>query len=310
MHYWKALFTTIFLTIACCNSSKAQPFFSLPDCIVLNKIDSLFSAKDYVSTLNEINAIQAKGLQLMSDRQVHLRQFYCYKNLQILDTAFYHLQQALMMGLHCRELPCDIADDFLVFDSTRNKSIAALFSKNNSIISIDYQLLNQINDMISYDQIVRDNVKYIDSNLYLNIDSIRRTLSIGVVDSINLQKLRLIIAKYGWPGCNILGIKGDIDFWGLVQHADKDVELQKTALILLEAQLRINNSRKENYAYLYDRICVNDNKPQLFGTQVKNADKNNFELHPLQDAANVDVYRKAFNLTSLEVYIAYFKQHK
>lgn len=169
----------------------------------------------------------------------------------------------------------------------------------------DSSFLRIINRLIVYDQVARGNREYTDTTT-LNADSLKNAAM--QVDSINREIIKPLISRYGWPGISGLGSKGDIDLWALVQHADEDVKFQQQVLDLLETEVLRGNTRKANYAYLYDRVCVNLGYAQLFGTQAKQADENGFELHPLQDSVHVDVYRKAFGLGSLEDYVEFFKK--
>ena len=52
-----------------------------------------------------------------------------------------------------------------------------------------------------------------------------------------------------------------------------------------------------DYAYLYDRIAVAENREQLYGTQF-----NGPEPFPIEDELNVDARRKAIGLSTLAEY--------
>lgn len=54
----------------------------------------------------------------------------------------------------------------------------------------------------------------------------------------------------------------------------------------------------QNYAYLYDRVAVAENRPQRFGTQF-GPDR---EPRPIEDEANVDARRKAIGLGTMAEY--------
>jgi len=60
--------------------------------------------------------------------------------------------------------------------------------------------------------------------------------------------------------------------WGLAQHADHDVDLQKRTLGLIEEHKgkdwKINeNTENSAHEYLSDRIAVNEGREQQYGTQ-------------------------------------------
>lgn len=54
------------------------------------------------------------------------------------------------------------------------------------------------------------------------------------------------------------------NFWLLAQHADFDVEFQKSALGKIKTKFGTNS---QNYRYLHDRITCNINGTQKYGTQ-------------------------------------------
>lgn len=49
--------------------------------------------------------------------------------------------------------------------------------------------------------------------------------------------IKKIIGEYGWSGTSVVGKDGSHEFWLLVQHQDKDVELQLECLKLLEEKV-------------------------------------------------------------------------
>lgn len=84
--------------------------------------------------------------------------------------------------------------------------------------------------------------------------------------------------------------------WLLVQHSN-DVGFQKFVIQKMEKST-------PEYAYLYDRICVNNNEKQRYGTQFDYDDKNNtIILKPLDALKNLNKRRKKCGLESIEEYI-------
>ena len=85
--------------------------------------------------------------------------------------------------------------------------------------------------------------------------------------SMNMIKAKEIVNKYGYPGYNLTGETSD-NFWAIVQHCDDDMPFQEHVLSLMKKQIDTNNASKEKYAYLFDRVLVNQNKKQIYGTQL------------------------------------------
>lgn len=299
------IFILLFITGFNTGYARLKPVLSLDECTALNRIDSFYEAKQYDSTVKYIKQFQHSSSLLRDHRLLHLKLFYCYKDKNK-DSAYAAIQTAIKYGMHCRDLPCNIPTNFLVFDSLRNEQIRKDYEANNNAIHYDKDLIATIDKLILYDQAARCNKNYTDTVVGLNIDSLRRYML--QVDSINLITVKQIIYQHGWPGYTGIGYQADINLWALVQHADEDVTFQKYCLQLIEAQLLLSNTRSANYAYLYDRICINEGLPQLFGTQAKDVTNLRVVLYPLQDEINVNIYRKAFELGTLDRYITALKQ--
>jgi hypothetical protein len=121
------------------------------------------------------------------------------------------------------------------------------------------------------------------------------------VDRKNTARLKEIIDKRGWPGRSLVGEDGAHAAWLLVQHADRDRELQKRCLKLLEKAVKAGEASGVDLAYLTDRVLVAENKKQLYGTQFRVKD-GKLEPSPIEDEANVDRRRKEVGLPSLAEY--------
>lgn len=115
----------------------------------------------------------------------------------------------------------------------------------------------------------------------------------------NAQALENIINQHGWPGISLVGEEGTNAAWLILQHAIGNPGLQRKCLPLLKKSASSADIPAAFVAYLEDRICVFENRPQRYGTQF-DWDKNG-ELSPcqLQDPENVDIYRESVGLGPL-----------
>ncbi|MBB6110526.1 hypothetical protein SAMN05421821_10747 [Mucilaginibacter lappiensis] len=126
-------------------------------------------------------------------------------------------------------------------------------------------------------------------------------------DRINELKAKAIIKKYGYPGYDLVGSSSD-SFWAIIQHCDDDIPFQERALALMKQQMVKNNASKRNYAYLIDRVLVNKDQKQIYGTQLSRDNKTGkFSPFPLKDPKSVDKLRKEVGLEPLAVYIKNFQ---
>ena len=126
-------------------------------------------------------------------------------------------------------------------------------------------------------------------------------------DHINEVKAKAIIKKYGYPGYDLVGSSSD-SFWAIVQHCDDDVPFQERVLALMKQQIAKNNASKEKYAYLTDRILVNKDQKQIYGTQLSRDNKTGkYSAFPLKDPKEVDKLRQEVGLEPLAIYIKNFQ---
>ncbi|MDB5022385.1 MAG: hypothetical protein JWP78_140 [Mucilaginibacter sp.] len=129
-------------------------------------------------------------------------------------------------------------------------------------------------------------------------------------DSLNMGEAKSIIAKYGFPGYDLVGEGYSNDFWAIVQHCDDDVKFQQYVLVLLSEQVNSHNASAENFALLQDRVLIGTGKKQLFGTQVRyNPKTKTAKPLPTQDSANVDKRRKSVGLSPLNEYLKLFDRN-
>jgi hypothetical protein len=77
-----------------------------------------------------------------------------------------------------------------------------------------------------------------------------------------------ILKKHGFPGYDLVGKTSSDNFWMLVQHSDADLPLQKQALQLMDKEVKKKNASGDKYAYLIDRIRINEGGKQVYGTQI------------------------------------------
>ena len=125
------------------------------------------------------------------------------------------------------------------------------------------------------------------------------------VDERNIKKLKSIINKYGWPTYDSVGPTTAKWAWLLVQHADFDVKFQIKCLTLMKNAVKRNQARKEDLAYLTDRVLINTGKKQLYGTQFYIDEKGKFGPRPINNQKNLDARRKKMGLPPFNQY----KQH-
>ena len=123
------------------------------------------------------------------------------------------------------------------------------------------------------------------------------------VFNANLQWMRLVLTQYGWPGRHLVGDEGSHGAWLLLQHADRDTALQRTALQLLETAVRDNDASRRDLAYLTDRVRVAEGRPQVYGTQLQYDSRGCASPKPSEDPAQLDARRASVGLEPVAQYI-------
>jgi hypothetical protein len=128
------------------------------------------------------------------------------------------------------------------------------------------------------------------------------------VDSRHLGRLKEIVDEHGWPGKSLVGEDGANAAWLLVQHATQDPDFMKRCRGLMEWAVKRGEASSTDYAYLVDRVRLQDGKGQLYGTQFIQDSKGRLVLQPLKDPEEVDKRRRKMGLGPLAEYEAQLRQ--
>ena len=119
------------------------------------------------------------------------------------------------------------------------------------------------------------------------------------IDKKHTERLKEIISEYGWLDESLVSEDGSQAAWLIAQHADHDVKFQEHALSSLKAS---KNPSKRNIAFLTDRILVNKNQSQVFGTQFYKNDKGQMIPQPIKEPEDLASRRKEYELEPFEEY--------
>lgn len=130
------------------------------------------------------------------------------------------------------------------------------------------------------------------------------SLSMVFVDERNRKRLNEIIREHNFPTTKLIGRDAMRGVFLIIQHADGDREWQKSQLVNLKQAVDAGDLPKQNYAYLYDRIKVNEGQAQRYGSQFENvnSEKGIAQLRPTEDLDNLNQRRKAMEMMPIETY--------
>jgi len=127
------------------------------------------------------------------------------------------------------------------------------------------------------------------------------------VDAANTAWLKDLVTRHGWPTRARVGERGAGDAWLLVQHADQDVEFQELCLDLISSAAQHGQADPRHMAYLEDRVAMNRQRPQRYGTQFVQKE-GGLEPYDLVDPKLVDKWRAEVGLGTLAEYAERLKK--
>jgi hypothetical protein len=179
-----------------------------------------------------------------------------------------------------------------------------LIKFNNSYKDLDYA--KKLWKMRALDQAYYKEVE-ITRKKFGNFSSIEMAFA-SIKEKINKQNvkdLEELVNKKGWPKISNVGENAASAAYLIIQHST--IELQKKYISEIKKLCEENEAKWSNYAYMYDRIQMNENKPQKYGSQLRyNEEKKSYELYKLEDESKVDEWRKEVGLGNLAGYLAQF----
>ena len=111
---------------------------------------------------------------------------------------------------------------------------------------------------------------------------------------------KMIDENGGWLGKSAVEIDGADAAWLIVQHAISLPKFSHRCLRLIEKAAADGEAEPYQAAYLHDRICFFENRPQRYGTQSDWNERGVMEVWQLEDEGSVNEHRRAVGLPPLE----------
>lgn len=283
-------------------------FISTTYYLYTDKADSLFRRKEFKeSAINYSKAfILNENASLLNDRYNAARS-WCLAGVP--DSALIQLEFIASLDIYTdyNKLISD-SNFILLHNNERWKIIVDKIKENKRKLekNYDFDLINIIDSIKFIDQKWRNLSTNYNNNL-IQKDSIQECQindSIRKTDSLNTQVIRFIINKYGYPNYDKVGVNSSHNFWLIVQHQDRYPELQDSILKLMKIEIDKGKASASDYAYLIDRVKVNNGQLQIYGTQMTlNIDKSSYEPRPLIEPDKLNDRRKSMGLPTIEEYI-------
>ncbi|GHN01567.1 hypothetical protein WSM22_30560 [Cytophagales bacterium WSM2-2] len=140
------------------------------------------------------------------------------------------------------------------------------------------------------------------SEVYKSDQKIRREnnlIKYAKEDHRNQELVISIIEKCGMPTLHEVNQEQMDAIWLGLQHTDSKYRIKYFPLI--EKAVKNGDLSKEQYALMKDRILMDEGKPQLFGSQIKNG-----KLYDLEKPETVNERRREMGLEPIEDYLKRF----
>ena len=126
-----------------------------------------------------------------------------------------------------------------------------------------------------------------------------------LIDETSTAYMKKVLDEYDWVDIQRFGQKISNHAWLVVQHADRDPAFQALALKRMQPYLETNGVSKSNYAYLFDRVAVNHDRKQRYGTQpIWECTDTGLVLAPLENPASVNERRAEMGMGPVEESLA------
>ncbi len=125
--------------------------------------------------------------------------------------------------------------------------------------------------------------------------------SIILSDSLNLEKVKAILDKYGWLGTDKVGLAGNKTLFLVIQHAD--AQTRDKYLPMMRQAVKQGRASAADLALMEDRSALEHGKKQIYGSQIGwDKQSKKYYVSPIEDEGNVDTRRNAVGLEPLAVY--------
>jgi hypothetical protein len=130
-------------------------------------------------------------------------------------------------------------------------------------------------------------------------DDLAAQLAYRRVTTTNADRLSEIMDEYGWPTVTLVGAEPSRRAWLIAQHADRQLDVQRRALALMDRAAAAGEAALDQVAMLLDRVRVNEGRTQVYGTQVAGVRDGAPLRWPCEDPDEVDQRRAGVGLPPL-----------
>ncbi|MER5496517.1 MULTISPECIES: DUF6624 domain-containing protein [unclassified Streptomyces] len=120
------------------------------------------------------------------------------------------------------------------------------------------------------------------------------------------DRLGEIMDEYGWPTAETVGEEAASAAWLIAQHADRQLDIQRRALHLMQQAVSAGAAGPRELAFLRDRTLVNEGRKQIFGTQIAGVRDGAPVPWPCEEPERMDELRAEVGIEPFDEYVAKF----
>jgi len=271
---------------------------------LVSKADSLYGVKNYkASAFTFSAAFKANSGYAVPRHRYNAACAWALAGYP--DSAFHNLDiLAQKAGYASYDHIIIDADLISLHTDKRWAPVLAMFKANQDKAEAHYNkpLQRELDSIYDTDQGGRQQLDPVEQKYGKDSKEIKQLwVEINRNDSINLIKVKQVLDKYGWLGPDVVGSKGSVTLFLVIQHADaKD---RDKYLPMMREAVKKGNAQGSQLALMEDRSALEHGKKQIYGSQIGRDEKTGkYYIDPIEDEPNVDKRRAAVGLDSLEDY--------
>ncbi len=179
-----------------------------------------------------------------------------------------------------------------------------LFCCSSAFAQVNTTLSKLVDSLAAEDHRCRELLAKVENNEIDIFTTSEATAKMLATDSLNFLIIKKLFDENGYLGYDKVSKASSNNFWLLVLHADKHPEFQNNVSVKMKAEADKGKASFPNYAYLVDRVKINTNQPQIYGTELRlNAAGTSYEPKPVIEPQKLNERRMQVALPSIEEYI-------
>ena len=288
--------TIVFITVI--KLAHAQEFI-----IVKSTADSLRDEGDLKGAISEFQKSYIKNPK----DEVNLYNYACALSLTNQnDSCFKYLNLVIELDTSISILT---DPDFIAMKKDKrwnkfeNRLLKMLEVKNKKPIK-NLPYAKTLWKMAALDQAYYSDISLAEKKIGINSTVVNALWDLKqIINNKNQKELEGLLQAKGWPKISAVGQSASTTAFLIIQHSN--IAKQKKYLPIIKKLCSIKESDWQEYALMYDRIQVSENKPQKYGSQIHFNEKTQTnELYPLENETKVEEWRKELGMESLADYVS------